>query len=536
MDMKNAANQAPNIPFPRKLYDLIDSEPDHLICWSAHGASFMIVDQDEFCQIVLPKYFRHTKLTSFQRQLNLYGFRRITKGPDSGAYYHAMFNRDTPENIDSIKRMVKKGGKPSNADGDHHDAYYGKHMTSQYPYLANQGGHEFGNSPNTPNGFPDSLKSQAPIHHRYEQGYEHEPDYEHDDEHDDEQDYDYQPPPQQRPAQRQHQWIPVPRRRRSGSYGFSDWHMNDKKMSGGGGGSSDSEEGEEDQMEATYSQSYSETSRGYSHGGGFGLKRPLSQSAPLASADSYMDKYPTHMPQRRNPDEASALDNHPLSLASPGGLGRTDSSASMLRCPSDLDRELRKDNLRHELEAADREGHGHGYGLGHGRGQGPQSFGNSSPKTIPSPLNHVKRLGVDGCGTAMPRTSNDGTYLQVDTGYLHPHSFTQPSPAYHQYPLPQQHAPMSSSMPVPTSSAMAAPMPINPFPTTPRHPRVHAHNWANDGIHMEHEHDDGGVNAEIEAKLGRPQSAVSDTIMSEGWEMNTDQGLDDFDFMGTFLS
>lgn len=29
----------------RKLYDLIDSEPDRLICWSAHGASFMIVDQ-----------------------------------------------------------------------------------------------------------------------------------------------------------------------------------------------------------------------------------------------------------------------------------------------------------------------------------------------------------------------------------------------------------------------------------------------------------------------------------------------------------
>jgi len=105
--MKSGANQ-PNIPFPRKLYELIETESDLLVEWSSRGDSFFIRDQDEFCEHVLPKYFRHTKLTSFQRQLNLYGFRRITKGTDTGAYFHQNFHRDSPHLVESIKRMVRK--------------------------------------------------------------------------------------------------------------------------------------------------------------------------------------------------------------------------------------------------------------------------------------------------------------------------------------------------------------------------------------------------------------------------------------------
>ena len=67
------------LPAPhRKLYDLIGAEPNWLVEWAGHGESFFIRNEEEFCAQVLPKYFRHTKLTSFQRQLNLYGFRRIT--------------------------------------------------------------------------------------------------------------------------------------------------------------------------------------------------------------------------------------------------------------------------------------------------------------------------------------------------------------------------------------------------------------------------------------------------------------------------
>lgn len=54
-------------------------------------------------------WFRHTKFSSFQRQLNIYGFRLIPEGRDKGSYYHEHFVRGQYERTMQIERNAIKG-------------------------------------------------------------------------------------------------------------------------------------------------------------------------------------------------------------------------------------------------------------------------------------------------------------------------------------------------------------------------------------------------------------------------------------------
>ena len=79
------------LAFPLKLHlgltAIEDAGLTHIISWQPHGRAVLIHKPKEFEDEVMETYFAMKKLTSFQRQLNLYGFRRITCGADAGSYY-----------------------------------------------------------------------------------------------------------------------------------------------------------------------------------------------------------------------------------------------------------------------------------------------------------------------------------------------------------------------------------------------------------------------------------------------------------------
>lgn len=112
---KRGAPQA----FPRKVFEMLSEQPADVVGWSPSGASFVIADMQRFERDVLPQYFAHRKFSSFQRQLNLYSFRRVDPGDafePAGSYAHDAFRRDEPELLSGVRRP-KQIKPPTHAAG-----------------------------------------------------------------------------------------------------------------------------------------------------------------------------------------------------------------------------------------------------------------------------------------------------------------------------------------------------------------------------------------------------------------------------------
>lgn len=75
---------------------LANPELADVVGWDPHGRSWRILKPRDFEIRILPRYFEHSKFSSFVRQANGWGFRRMSEGPDKNAYYHEYFLRAMP--------------------------------------------------------------------------------------------------------------------------------------------------------------------------------------------------------------------------------------------------------------------------------------------------------------------------------------------------------------------------------------------------------------------------------------------------------
>jgi len=102
-------------PFPVKVYEMLENagknQFSHIVSWNSTGTGFMVHDKDYFTKDIVPHYFNLTKYKSFQRQLSLYGFQRVTVGPNKGLRYHEKLRRGK---IELVRQMKPVGYKPRN--------------------------------------------------------------------------------------------------------------------------------------------------------------------------------------------------------------------------------------------------------------------------------------------------------------------------------------------------------------------------------------------------------------------------------------
>lgn len=82
---------------------------DMPISWLPCGKAFKVHDKERFVQEIMPSFFGTQSFKTFQRNLNLWGFTRVSKGPQKDVCSHPLFLKGFPAVCQSMKRIVLKG-------------------------------------------------------------------------------------------------------------------------------------------------------------------------------------------------------------------------------------------------------------------------------------------------------------------------------------------------------------------------------------------------------------------------------------------
>ncbi|KAK9060892.1 hypothetical protein SSX86_018072 [Deinandra increscens subsp. villosa] len=113
MESPGARSSLPT-PFLTKTYQLVeDNTNDDVISWNEHGSTFIVWNPTEFAKDLLPKYFKHNNFSSFVRQLNTYGFRKVV--PDRWEFSNDCFRRGEKRLLCDIQRRKIVTAPPAQA-------------------------------------------------------------------------------------------------------------------------------------------------------------------------------------------------------------------------------------------------------------------------------------------------------------------------------------------------------------------------------------------------------------------------------------
>ncbi|GMH13037.1 hypothetical protein Nepgr_014878 [Nepenthes gracilis] len=138
-------------PFLTKTYQLVDDRStNHIVSWGEDENSFVVWRPPEFARDLLPNYFKHNNFSSFVRQLNTYGFKKVVA--DRWEFANEYFRKGEKHLLFEIHRRKT----PYNNDHSQNYLYYQDQLIAPPQFLHPDFDHHAGriNEPSLPSQLP----------------------------------------------------------------------------------------------------------------------------------------------------------------------------------------------------------------------------------------------------------------------------------------------------------------------------------------------------------------------------------------------